>query len=168
MKPAGLFGSYRRVVLSECQFYRYWLEDAWADGRRLVVIALNPSTADGQRDDPTVRKIVGFAIRLQCVGFILGNLYGWRATEPRDLRTAIDPIGPENDRYLIDMLMQASVADWPVVFAWGQNARDEVRVEAVERLAAAACVTPQCWGRNTDGSPRHPLMLAYDTALEPY
>lgn len=86
--------------ISECGTYRYWLCREWSPGLdSLVWLMLNPSTADATQDDPTIRRCMGFARRWGYGGITVVNLYAYRATNPRDLLTAADPVGPENDRY---------------------------------------------------------------------
>lgn len=168
MIPADDLHRERRAEFSPCGAYRYRLEHVWdRRARPLYVVCLNPSTADAHRDDPTVRKLVGFAIRANAGGFVLGNLYAWRATEPRDLWSAIDPVGPDNDSHLQGMLIAAGATGATVVAAWGAHARPE-RAAQVAELARRLEVPLHCWGRTAAGEPRHPLMLAYSTPLEPF
>jgi hypothetical protein len=78
------------AVISDCGIYRYRLERG--AGRTLSVIMVNPSTADAENDDPTIRKVLGFAERLLCERIVVGNKFAFRATDVNELRTAKDPI----------------------------------------------------------------------------
>lgn len=82
--------------------YRFELQRDWLGGNLppAVFVMLNPSTADDQVDDPTIRKCVGFATRWGHTGIRVANLYGWRATDPRDLWSAADPVGQMADWWL--------------------------------------------------------------------
>ena len=113
--------------------YRYTLVRTWnSTAEPLVFILLNPSTADASQDDPTIRRCIGFAKRWGFGGIVVVNLYAYRATKPRDMLAAEDPIGPENDRILGE-----TVSGKTVVAAWGTNAQRE-RVTKVLQLIPAS------------------------------
>ena len=160
----------RDATLSPCGRYRYELRHRWEDRLPpLVIGCLNPSTADEFADDPTVRKIRGFAERLGCGAFVLWNLYAYRATHPRNLFSAHDPVGPEADLHLMHIYHEAHKRGGRLVVGWGANALPD-RVGAVARLLKASGLEErvECWGFTANGEPRHPLMLAYATPLEPW
>jgi hypothetical protein len=81
--------------------YRYALWRVW-DGNRppLVFVMLNPSIADAERDDPTIRRCLGFACAWGYGALTVVNLFALRATCPHTLRRAADPVGPDNDEHL--------------------------------------------------------------------
>ena len=86
---------------SFCGQYRYTLTRVWSLERGLVLfVGLNPSTADAERDDPTVRRCVGYARRWGFGGVLVANLFAYRATDPRDLLAVSYPIGPRNDEVI--------------------------------------------------------------------
>lgn len=157
----------RMADLSDDGRYRYWLGRFWADTRvmSLAFIMLNPSTADADDDDPTIRKCVGFARRLGYTGVSVFNLYAYRATEPRDLaaarRRGVDVVGPENDERLRTMLVSRMRAGCGVVAAWGAHAPDARVREVLAMPGSRALCT---LGLTTKGVPRHPLMLGYEGA----
>jgi hypothetical protein len=132
-----------------------------------AVIGCNPSTADETRDDPTIRKVRGFGERLGFGGVLMLNVGAFRATDPKDWKSASDPFGPSNTIGDLQNYL-ATFAIGTVVAAWGKpcvnSRRGSDRAEAIKNRLPRL----MCWGRNTDGSPRHPLMLAYSTQLEPY
>lgn len=159
------------ATVSRCGRYRYDLVRVWDAARpRCVFLMLNPSTADGADDDPTVRKCVGFADRAGCGALTIVNLFAFRATYPTDLFGAADPVGPDNDRVL---LAHCDVGAFlgPVVAAWGaavEATRRPVirdRPHAVRRLLDG--VPLKCYGLTALRNPTHPLMLAYDRPLRP-
>jgi hypothetical protein len=91
------------AVISDCQQYRYSLTRVWAENApRACFIMLNPSIADATINDPTIRRCIGFAIEMGCGSLEVVNLFAFRATDPKAMKQADDPIGPENDRYLIE------------------------------------------------------------------
>lgn len=150
------------AYLSDDRLFRYWLMRQWSKQPVLAIIGCNPSTADETENDPTIRKCIGFAERLGLGGILMLNVGAYRATDPKKWKAASDPFGPENTvRHLQDYLQQ--FAPGATVAAWGKpctaSERGRMRAEAIKK----AIVGLQCWGRNSDGSPRHPLMLPYTT-----
>ena len=85
----------RSANFSRCRRYRYALWRRWAPGDDYVLlVGLNPSTADHRRDDPTIRRCIGFARDWGYSGLCVANLFAFRATYPRDLFAADDPVAP--------------------------------------------------------------------------
>lgn len=165
----------RDAVISECGLYRYRLTRRWHHGPIATFIMLNPSTADAAVDDATIRKCIGFAGRWGMGGLAVGNLFAFRSTDPRALRQAADPIGPENDRYLEEMcreastplLMQASaLMSFPkhgrVVCAWGANGSYRGRDAEFLRRAIEWGIRPLALRITSKGAPEHPLYVPYD------
>ena len=156
------------AIISPCGTYRYRLDrpDVFGDFATAVIM-VNPSTADATRDDPTIRKLLGFRGRYGWGHLIVGNLFAFRATDVRELAGAVDPVGPENDAHLAQMFREAA----RVVFAWGPAAklpkRLRTRWKVVDALARSAGHEPQSIGDPAkDGHPCHPLMLPYVRELK--
>jgi hypothetical protein len=124
-------------------------------------LMLNPSTADGRRDDPTIRRCLGFARAWGFSVLEVRNLFTWRATEPRDLLTATDPTGGERGD---QELRRAAEADL-VVAAWGAWVPFERDREALAMLSGRRLV---CLGRTKNGGPRHPLYVRGATRSEAF
>jgi hypothetical protein len=169
MRPAGgrilspnLPGVVGDARFSDCGDYRYVLGKKWGDGPILVAIMLNPSTATGDGDDPTVRRVV---LRAQDMGFgslVVLNAYAYRATNPRELREIADPVGPENDRCIAEIIKDADA----VLVAWGN--RGAPRASEILSILAQVDVPVYRLGHPTrHGNPRHPLYLRKQTELEP-
>lgn len=160
----------RLCSLSKCGRYRYSLERRLPDvvGPTLCWLMLNPSTADATRDDPTIRKVVGFTRRAGYGSALVVNLFAWRATDPRELRDS----PAEGARNRAAVIRAASVSD-AVVCAWGATpwAREQA-VRVLRWLAARSGAKKSpllCLGRTKHGAPRHPLMLSYaDHPLVPF
>jgi hypothetical protein len=151
------------AIFSPDRVYRYSLWRTWTvDAPRLIVIGLNPSTADETTDDPTIRRCIGYAKRWDLGGLVMLNLYAYRATKPRDLWRAEDPIGPDNDWVLVDI---ATHVPGPVLGAWGANALRD-RAWKVGRSIAEAGRDVLCLGFTRSGHPRHPLYLRADVEPE--
>jgi hypothetical protein len=148
--------------LSEDRRFRYWLTRVWDDTLPMMcVIGLNPSTADEHADDPTIRKCIGFARRLGFGGLLMLNVGAYRSTSPKTWRNAIDPFGPENSvAHLWSYIIEFNATQ--IIAAWGKNGN------YVTGRCAQIAQLPNlyCFGRNPDGTPRHPLMLPYSTKLE--
>lgn len=140
--------------ISEDGLYRYVLGRRWDDSLpECVFIMLNPSTADASKDDPTIRRCINFAKSFGCGSMLVGNLYAFRATDPRDLFRADEPTGGErNDTAPTELLTRGAV----IVAAWGAHAKAE-RVAEVLRLPGADRMT--ALATTMDGAPRHPLYV---------
>lgn len=125
----------------------------------MVFIGLNPSTADETRDDPTIRRCLGFARRWGHGGLEMLNLYGWRSTDPAPLwRDVADPVGPGNDEALSTVARDAA----RVVCVWGAFPRADARASQVLATLAAIGVAPMVLGWSAQGRPRHPLYVRAD------
>ena len=152
------------AVISECGQYRYFLqrpsEIANPDTGPAVFLMLNPSTADATVDDPTIRRCRSFAKRWGCAGIIVVNLFAYRSTDPKGLRSAIDPIGPENDEHLMNVALRGDI-----VCAWGGNAPENRVKEVVALLKKFKRCRLLCLGTTTTGAPRHPLYVLGDQPL---
>ncbi len=69
----------RSAVISDCGHYRLRLDRVWDDRLPpMVICGLNPSTADGEKDDPTIRREMGFARRENCGALVKVNLAAFR------------------------------------------------------------------------------------------
>jgi hypothetical protein len=147
------------AVISDCGQYRYALTRWWGDGPVCGFIMLNPSTADAEKDDPTIRRCVGFARREGCGALLVLNLFAFRATNPRDMADAADPVGPHTDHYLLDLIQNV---DGPLIAAWGAHWMAGERANDVTAMIGRHCV---CLGKTKDGSPRHPLYVPADQPL---
>lgn len=154
----------RSAALSPCERYRYRLDRRWAEGPTIAWVMLNPSTADGITDDPTLVRISRFSMAWGFGALTAVNLYAWRATDPTELRTAADPVGPENDRHIAE-----AVAGRPVVVAWGAQGKPERIAQVLDLISSApAADKPHALGLTKAGQPRHPLYLRGDSVLRPW
>lgn len=127
----------------------------------MVAIWLNPSTADAETDDPTVRRGIGFARAAGCGRLVVVNLFGWRATDPAELRRVPDPVGPDNNAFIAAAVAEPAAV---VVAGWGAHA-DRKRVRSVMGWLEADLF---CLGRTAGGGPRHPLYLPATASLVPF
>jgi hypothetical protein len=113
-RPCTVERVVRSAVLSDCGTYRYVLTRRWVEGPLLGWVMLNPSTADAERDDPTIRRCMGFARTWGFAGIIVRNLYAARSSSPAALWSHPEPGGPANDQYLA-----GTGVDQLTVCAWG-------------------------------------------------
>lgn len=152
------------ALISDCEKYRYWLtrscENMFPEKGSALFVMLNPSTADANIDDPTIRRCIGFARSWDCNSLTVANLYAYRATKPSELWKCNDPIGPDNDRWLWKLAKEHG----DIVCAWGDQAKPE-RVKEFKKIAKEADVKLWCLGTNKSGSPKHPLYLKADQKL---
>lgn len=148
---------YRAAALSPCEKYRYTLTRVWENSQqRVVFIGLNPSTADETQDDPTIRRCMRYAYDWGYGGVYMLNLFAFRATNPKDMMAAQDPVGPYNDKFLIEYT--AGIHAGNVVAAWGAHGAFQGRDKAVKDMISPL----HCLHITKDGHPGHPLYLKKD------
>lgn len=153
-------------VFSEDGEYRLRLDrDLGISGITAAVIMVNPSKAGASMNDHTIRKLFGFAPRHNIGRFIVGNKFAHVATDVKELRSCADPVGPENDKYLEQIMRDADLH----IVAWGPLSKLPPQLRSrwrdVVAIADRVGCKLMCFGTAQDGHPRHPLMLAYDTPL---
>lgn len=146
--------------ISECGTYRYSLRRIWDWFGATCLFMLNPSTADGRQDDPTIRRCVSFARREGCGSLEVVNLFAYRATQPTDMKAAADPVGPWNDSAIRAAVDRASV----MIAAWGVHGGYRDRDTEIAAITGQVRVL-RCLGTTKDGHPRHPLYVASDESL---
>lgn len=151
------------AVYSNCERYRYSLTRVWdTQGRRVVFAMLNPSTATEVQNDPTIHRCEQRARALGFGSFRAVNIFALRATDPRDMKAAKDPEGPDNTNALLDAATWADM----VIAAWGVHGahRDQGPVTAAKLRSAGH--TLHHLGLTKAGHPRHPLYLPYSAQPE--
>lgn len=165
------------AIISDCGLYRYGLERTWDEKKiKLLFIMLNPSTADADNDDATIRRCIKFAEDWNYGGICVGNLYAFRTKKPEFLSQArangVDLVGKNADAHLFDQSAKCS----NVIFAYGsfvpkgkgsiQDVNDHYdRIKAVIKISSTF---PMCLGVNRDGTPKHPLYLPKNTKPEAF
>lgn len=161
--------AYGTATISECGRYRYSLERITdVAGPNVAWLMLNPSTADASKDDPTIRKVVGFSRRAGYGVALVVNLFAWRATDPRDVRTNLaDAEGAFN----CAAIMQAVAISDAVVCAWGVQPWAREQAERVLWWLDEHPDGPRrlmCIDVAKGGAPVHPLMQPYSKGLRPF
>jgi hypothetical protein len=142
----------RRAIMSEDTKYRYQLSRSWDETKRCILfIMLNPSTADDITDDPTIRRVINFSKSWGYGSVLIGNLYAYRSTDPKVLKTIENPIGEDNISHISQLI---EISD-KVVYAWGNNQKEpDWLTKLVEE--------PYCIDISKKGIPKHPLYLKGD------
>ena len=149
---------YKNATFSNCRTYRYSLSRIWDKKKKLVLfIGLNPSTADEEVDDPTVRRCVNYSQDWGYGGLMMVNLFAYRAVLPSSLKKVKYPIGENNDKYIMTLSKKADIT----VAAWGNNGnlygRDRQVFDIIPSL--------MCLKLNKTGQPAHPLYLSKNLKL---
>ena len=166
-----------KTIFSEDRIYRFTLWRDWTNdsleleeregnntGKFIMFIGLNPSTADETKDDPTIRRCIGFAKRWGYGALCMTNLFAFRATNPKDMIRHAEPVGIGNGSHLIEVAQSAGEC----VAAWGKHGRHNHRDSDVITLFEISGLASKlrCLGVNSDGTPKHPLYLRGDAKLE--
>lgn len=153
--------------LSPCGRYRYSLWRTWDESKPAVLFCmLNPSTADADVDDPTIRRCIGFAKRWGYGTLLVWNLYALRATDPRELDTAEHPIGPDDEDHLWRLMGRAE----SIVVAWGAKPNRGRYVNRERTMFRGPFHDREVYalGVTKDGHPRHPLYVRGDALPQRY
>ena len=156
------------AVLSDCLNYRYSLTRVWDDTKpRVLFIMLNPSTADAEKDDPTIRRCIGFAKDWGYGGIYVVNLFSLRATNPKDLLTAPFVVGVENEKWIRRMSSLSHL----VVCAWGNSSivkKLQKRLDHNWKPLSWVHKPLHYLELSKDGTPKHPLYLPKHLTPIPY
>jgi hypothetical protein len=125
---------------------------------------LNPSTADAEQDDPTIRRCIGFARTWGYGALSVINLFAYRATHPSDLFSASDPVGPDNEHHLRHTVQHTE----RLIIAWGNRGVWGGQDQVFLRMLVALGRSPDCLGVTKQGQPRHPLYLRRSCRPQPF
>lgn len=146
------------AVYSDCEKFRYSLTRCWdQNDAKVLFVMLNPSRATEVQNDPTVERCERRARALGFGAFQVTNIFAWRETNPKLMRQAVDPIGPDNDAALLE---GAGWAD-SVIAAWGTHGAHLGRGQAVEALLRQQRAPLFHLGLSKAGHPKHPLYIPY-------
>lgn len=153
------------AVYSDCEAYRYLLTRVWdPQGQKALFVMLNPSTATEVQNDPTVERCERRARALGFGAFRVTNIFAYRATDPKVMRSAADPVGPENDAAIVDSVPWAD----QILCAWGTHGAHLNRGAQVEALLRRAGKPLYHLGLSKAGHPKHPLYIGYAKQPEPW
>jgi len=165
-RPAWPADSIVKAGFSSCERYRYWLSEIWDQSKPLVLwILMNPSVACVKYSDPTLRRTGQFSRTWGYGGQLVCNVHAYRATDKNRLLEVADPVGPDNDKSILQMTSQAKI----IVLAYGQppNRLKKHGQELVGLLANHPGLSYLKLA--ADGqTPVHPLYLPGDILPQPY
>lgn len=155
----------RDAVISDCGKYRYLLRRTWDHTKpRVLFVMLNPSTADAEIDDATIRSCIRLSKDYGYGSFEVVNLFALRATDPAELQRAADPIGPKNDDVIEAAIGRCDMA----ICAWGAHPMASSRASTVRSLLRQRRPAVFCFGKTKAGAPKHPLYIKSGTPLQVY
>lgn len=154
------------ALFSDDGAYRYLLTRAWAPGGpRALVVGHNPSTANGTKDDQTIRRLNQLVAQAGFNGYTIVNLFAAVCTDPKGLREMRGPNGRWNDQHIREELGKAST----LIVAWGGasplGTDADLQREWVLKCASRRLMPVKCFGFTKDGAPRHPSRLPRTTLL---
>jgi len=141
---------------SRCRRWRYLLWRRWDPSRPAAnFLMLNPSTADEVRLDPSCTRARNYAAAWGFGAVLITNLFGWRATDPEDMKAASEPVGAGNDRAILEAARRSAL----VVCAWGNHGEHAGRAAKVACMLRSNRIALKCLKMNSSGHPAHPLYL---------
>lgn len=150
------------ACFSDDMLYRYALRRRWEiELPKICFVMLNPSTADEIQDDPSVRRCIAYAKRWGFGSLTVANIFAWRSTDPKVLRTVEDPVGPENDAAIMAAVEDSDLT----VMAWGNHGLYLQRGERVFKMLENAGRDAYALTLTSAWEPAHPLYLS--GSLEP-
>jgi hypothetical protein len=165
----------KSATLSPCRQYRYELWRDWSDdaleleeregnnsAKFCMFIGLNPSTADETKDDPTIRKCIGFAKLWGYGALCMTNVFALRETDPKAMMKVESPVGENNQHHLLKNASHAGL----VIAAWGKDGKHRNQDLTTAQWLSGIGVDLYCLRRNGDGSPGHPLYIPYTAKPE--
>ncbi|WP_247950462.1 DUF1643 domain-containing protein [Streptococcus constellatus] len=142
----------KKAIISKDKIYRYKLSRTWDSTKPTILfIGLNPSIADENVDDPTITRCINFAKDWGYGTLLMANLFAFRSTYPKDIYLIDDPIGKDNDHYLLECVTQSDL----IVACWGNNGTYMNREKVIKELVPNL----YCLQKNKNGTPHHPLRL---------
>jgi hypothetical protein len=144
------------ALFSPCRRWRYLLWRRWDESKPVAnFLMLNPSTADEVKLDPTCSRARDYAERWGYGALIVTNVFGWRATDPAEMKSVKDPVGPGNDAAIVRAARDAAL----VVCAWGNHGAFLERSSHVKTLLNQKSIKLHALRVNAGGEPAHPLYL---------
>ena len=151
----------KKANISKDKIYRYTLSRTWDSTKPTVLfIGLNPSIADENIDDPTITRCINFAKDWGYGTLLMANLFAFRSTYPKEIYLIDDPIGKDNDHYILECVKQSDL----IIACWGNNGTYMDREKIIKELVPNL----YCLQKNKNGTPHHPLRLPRDINPIPF
>ncbi|MBL4906200.1 MAG: DUF1643 domain-containing protein [Sneathiella sp.] len=145
------------ATFSDCKTFRYRLWRKWNNGPTVSFLMLNPSTADENRNDPTIERCHRRAVAMGFGALDVINIFSFRATDPKDLKKATDPVGPETNTILLESARSADMT----ICAWGSHGDHKNRDREVRHLLKSNDIDVHFLTLTSKGQPGHPLYIPY-------
>jgi hypothetical protein len=159
-------GQHSTAVFSDCERFRYRLTRTWDEALPgIAYLMLNPSTADERVNDPTIERCQRRAIASGYGSMTIANIFPIRETDSKKLARIQDLIGDIGlaNQAIVDAVMNSSIT----ICGWGKHHLEATksRVNDVRDLLYTNYLDNRlyCLKINKDGSPQHPLYVAYET-----
>ena len=147
----------REAKFCEAKKNRYFLKREWDNSKGLLLyIMLNPSVADEVKDDPTIRRLINFTNKFDYGGFLVGNIFTKITPNPKEIDRS-KGISNKNFEELSKLIKKVD----QIVYAWGNTVEEP-------QLLKELVLSPQCFGKNLNGTPKHPLYLPKNSKLITY
>ena len=144
----------RSADISSDRKERFSLSRIWDSKKpKVLYIMLNPSYADDEFDDPTIRRLIFFSKKFKYGGFYVTNLFTQITPYPK-LLNIDSTISNNNLKIIKDLVLKSKT----IVYAWGNY------IEEPDELKKFIS-NPMCFGKNINGTPKHPLYLPSDSKL---
>ena len=144
----------RRAEFSIDKKERYSLKREWDKSKnKILYIMLNPSLADDKNDDPTIRRLINFTKKFNYGGFLVGNIFTTITPNPKEL----DKSKGMSDKNFEELIKLINKVD-QIVYAWGSSIEEP-------QLLKKLVLSPKCFGKNFNGTPKHPLYLPSQAKL---
>lgn len=150
------------AIFSPCRTWRYILRRSWAKGPSVGFCLLNPSMGDEDFNDPTIRRLVDFSKIWGFSGLVLANAHALCSTDPDQLYSHPNPVGPENNRYLREFVAEVEGC---VVIGWGMHGEFMGRGKETATLLRDAGASLKAFASTKGGQPVHPLYMPADRPL---
>lgn len=151
----------KSAIFDDDRKYRYLLTRVWDEQKpKAMCIGLNPSTANEENNDRTIGKLINILSNAGYGGFYMTNLFALISPYPDDLRKYPDPVR-DNDKWIQYARQECN----DVIFCWGAFKQATYRAK---RICEVFGTTALCFGKNANGSPKHPLFLKSTITLQPW
>jgi len=142
--------------------YRYLLHIPVSDeGKKILFLMCNPSTADLYKEDTTTRNLKKWAKQNGVGVIIVGNIYAYRTSRPEALQSlkVAEAVGEKN----IDAIIRASSEADEVIIAWGDPPKsrpifefNKLKNEILEIIKKKHSNVYRIGTKTKSGQPRHP------------
>jgi hypothetical protein len=144
----------RKAKFSIDKKHRYELSRHWDLSKSdILFIMLNPSIANEDIDDPTIKRLISFTREFKHGGFFVANLFTYITPYSKTLDTSIGltKLNLKTIKNLVNKVDE-------VIYAWGNSIKEPLELKNLVK-------NPKCFGKNLNGTPKHPLYLSSNSKL---